>query len=236
MKNEFRRRGKINVLNEIQIRAILDGTVITIEIALVAIVLGVVFGVVVALGRLSKNKVANTLSWFYIWFFRGTPLLLQLFIIYYAIPIIYLETTGSSLEIPAMLTAFIAFSLNSTAYLAEIIRSAIESIDGGQMEAAKALGMSYGQAMRKIIIPQTYKRMVAPVGNELILLLKDTSLVSTIALFDVLRTTKTMASSTGDWIYYIYAAVVYLFLTTIIQVVFERLEKKLGVYERQGSL
>ena len=220
------------MLNEIQIRAILAGTVVTVEIALVAIVLGVVFGVIVALGRISKNKVANTLSWFYIWFFRGTPLLLQLFIIYYAIPIIFLETTGSPIEIPAMLTAFIAFSLNSTAYLAEIIRSAIQSIDVGQMEAAKALGMSYRQAMTKIIIPQTYKRMVAPVGNELILLLKDTSLVSTIALFDVLRTTKTMASSTGDWIYYIYAAVVYLFLTTIIQVVFERLEKKLGVYER----
>ncbi len=220
------------MLNEIQIRAILAGTVVTIEIALVAIVLGVLFGVVVALGRISKNKLANGLSWFYIWFFRGTPLLLQLFIIYYAIPIIYLETTGSSLEIPAMLTAFIAFSLNSTAYLAEIIRSAIQSIDVGQMEAAKALGMSYRQAMMKIIIPQTYKRMVAPVGNELILLLKDTSLVSTIALFDLLRTTKTMASSTGSWIYYIYAAAVYLFLTTVIQVVFERLEKKLGVYER----
>jgi polar amino acid transport system permease protein len=92
--------------------------------------------------------------------------------------------------------------------------------------------MSYRQAMMKIIIPQTYKRMVAPVGNELILLLKDTSLVSTIALFDLLRTTKTMASSTGSWIYYIYAAVIYLFLTTVIQVVFDKMEKKLGVYER----
>jgi polar amino acid transport system permease protein len=152
--------------------------------------------------------------------------------IFYAIPIIYLDTTGNTLLIDPMLCAFIAFSLNSTAYLAEIIRAAIESIDNGQMEAAKALGMSYRQAMMKIIIPQTYKRMVAPVGNELILLLKDTSLVSTIALFDLLRTTKTMASSTGSWIYYIYAAVIYLFLTTVIQVVFDKMEKKLGVYER----
>ncbi|MBK5244801.1 MAG: amino acid ABC transporter permease [Eubacteriaceae bacterium] len=220
------------MLNETQLWAILEGTIVTLEIALVAIVVGAVFGVIVALGRISKNKVANALSWFYIWFFRGTPLLLQLFIIYYAIPIIYLEATGTSFQVDAMFCAFIAFSLNSTAYLAEIIRAAIESIDSGQMEAAKALGMSYRQAMTRIIIPQTFKRLVAPMGNELILLLKDTSLVSTIALFDLLRTVKTMASASGSWIYYIYAAAIYLFLTTIIQVVFDKMEKKLGVYER----
>jgi len=223
------------VLNETQLWAIFDGTVITVEIAIVAIILGAFFGVIVALGRLSKNKVANALSWFYIWFFRGTPLLLQLFIIYYAIPIIYLDSTGMTFNVNPMVGAFIAFSLNSTAYLAEIIRAAIESIDSGQMEAAKALGMSYRQAMTKIVIPQTFKRLVAPVGNEFIMLLKDTSLVSTIALFDLLRTVKTMASSDGNWIYYVYAAAIYLFLTTIIQVVFDKMEKKLGVYERQGN-
>ena len=139
---------------------------------------------------------------------------------------------GQTFTVDPMIAAFVAFSLNATAYLAEIIRAAIESIDGGQMEASKALGMSYRQAMTKIIIPQTYKRLVAPLGNELIMLLKDTSLVSTIALFDLLRTTKTMASATGSWIYYIYAAAIYLFLTTIIQVVFDKMEKKLGIYER----
>lgn len=220
------------MLNEIQLWAILNGTIITLEIAIVAIIFGAVFGVVVALGRISKNKVANVLSWFYIWFFRGTPLLLQLFIGYFAIPIIYLETTGSAFNVDPMICAFVVFSLNATAYLAEIIRAAIESINSGQMEAAKALGMSYRQAMTKIVIPQTFKRLVAPMGNELIMLLKDTSLVSTIALFDLLRTTKTMASATGSWIYYVYAAAIYLFLTTIIQVVFDRMEKKLGVYER----
>jgi polar amino acid transport system permease protein len=220
------------VLNEIQLRAILDGTIITIEIAIVAIIFGTILGVIVALGRISKNKVANVTSWFYIWFFRGTPLLLQLFMAYYAIPIIYLDVTGQTFHINALACAFVAFSLNAAAYLAEIIRAGIQSIDGGQMEAAKALGMSYRQAMIRIIIPQTFKRLVAPLGNELIMLLKDTSLVSTIALFDLLRTVKTMASATGSWIYYIYAAVIYLFLTTIIQVVFDKTEKKLAVYER----
>ncbi|MDD4690842.1 MAG: amino acid ABC transporter permease [Eubacterium aggregans] len=221
------------MLNETQLWAIFDGSLVTLKIALVAIIFGAVFGVIVALGRISKNKVTNGLSWFYVWFFRGTPLLLQLFIIFYAVPIIYLDITGLTFEIDPMICAYITFSLNSTAYLAEMIRAAIESIDHGQMEAAKALGMSYRQAMTRIIIPQTYKRLVAPVGNELIMLLKDTSLVSTIALFDVLRTVKTMASSTGNWVYYVYAAVIYLFLTTILQVIFDKIEKKLGVYEKR---
>ncbi len=221
------------MLNETQMWAIFDGTIITIQIAVVAILFGAVFGVLVALGRISKNKILNGISWFYIWFFRGTPLLLQLFMIYFAFPIIYLDITGQAFDIDPMVCAFITFALNSTAYLAEIIRAAIESIDRGQMEAAKALGMTYSQAMRKIIIPQTFKRLVAPVGNELIMLLKDTSLVSTIALSDTLRTVKTMASSTGNWIYYIYAAVIYLFLTTVIQIVFDKLETKLGVYEKR---
>ncbi len=221
------------MLTQAQLQEILNGTVVTLEIALLALVVGVVFGIVVALGRISHNKVANAVSWFYIWFFRGTPLMLQLFMLYFAVPIIYLDITGNTLNIDAMICAFIAFALNSTAYLAEIIRAAIESIDRGQMEAAKALGMSYGQAMRKIIIPQTFKRLVAPIGNELIMLLKDTSLVSTIAVFDLLRATKTMATSTGSWLYYIYAAVIYLFLTTIIQVVFDKMENKLGAYERR---
>lgn len=221
------------MLTEVQMQNIISGTWITIRIALVAIVVGAILGVFVALGRISKNKVANGLSWFYVWFFRGTPLLLQLYMVYFAVPIIYLDITGQTFNVDPMLSAFITFSLNSTAYLAETIRAAIESIDGGQMEAAKALGMSYGQAMRKIIIPQTFKRLVAPVGNELIMLLKDTSLVSTIALSDVLRELKVMTNSTGNWIYYLYAAVIYLFLTTVIQIVFDKVEMRVGSYERR---
>ena len=212
---------------------IFHGTIFTIEIALVALFFGVILGIIVALGRISHNKVAKAITWFYVWFFRGTPLLLQLFMIYFAVPIIYLNVTGSTLVVDPMLCAFITFSLNSTAYMAEIIRAAIESIPEGQMEAAKALGMNYHQAMRKIIIPQTFKRLVAPLGNELIMLLKDTSLVSTIALFDVLRTVKTMATSTGNWVYYLYAAAIYLFLTTILQVLFDHLEKRFGAYEKR---
>ena len=221
------------MLTSAQWTAVWDGTLITLEITAFAIVVGCLLGVVLALGRLSKHRILRALSWFYIWFFRGTPLLLQLFMVYYAIPIIYLESTGSQLNIDPMVCALITFSLNTTAYLAEIIRAGIESIPGGQMEAAKAIGMTYGQAMRKIIIPQTYKRLIAPVGNELVMLLKDTSLVSSIALSDLLRTTKTMANASGNWLYYLYAAAIYLFLTTLLQLGTDRLEIKLGAYEKR---
>ena len=229
----FFNKGGVVILTSEQFGQVLSGTLITIEIALVAIVAGAIFGVIVALGRMSKNKIARAVTWFYVWFFRGTPLLLQLFMIYFMIPIMYHDVTGGTLTIDPLFCAFVTFSLNSTAYMSEIIRAAIESIDHGQMEAAKALGMNHAQAMMKIIIPQTFKRLVAPLGNELIMLLKDTSLVSTIALYDVLRASKTMASSTGNWVYYLYAAAIYLFLTTVLQIIFDKLEERFGAYEKR---
>lgn len=219
------------MLNQIQIQAILKGTGYTVIIAVVAVIIGAVLGMLVALGRISKNKMLNRVTWIYVWIFRGTPLLLQLFMIYYAFPLIVKDLLGRPFPIHNLMACFIAFSLNSTAYMAEFFRAGIESIDKGQMEAARALGMSYNQAMFKVIIPQSYKRLLPSVGNEFIMLIKDTSLASTVALSDLLRTTKTMSSSSGKWIYYVYAAVIYLILTSIIQYGFEKVEKKVGAYE-----
>ena len=219
------------MLNPVQIEAIIKGTGYTLIIATVAVVIGIVFGMLVAIGRISKNKVVNKITWVYVWFFRGTPLLLQLFMIFYAMPLIMKDVFGRSFPMNPLMACFIAFSLNSTAYLAEFFRAGIESIDKGQMEAAKALGMSYNQAMFQIIIPQSFKRLMPSVVNEFIMLIKDTSLASTVAISDLLRTTKTMSSSSGKWIYYVYAAAIYLVLTSIIQLGFEKLEKKVGVYE-----
>lgn len=207
---------------------LLNGTVITIELTLVAVVFGLLLGLLLALGRLSKNVVINKFSWVYIWFFRGTPLLMQLFFFYYAFPLFFHPPLKG---LTATVAAFIAFSLNSAAYLAEIIRAAIQSIDKGQMEAAKALGMTYGQAMRKIIVPQSYRRLIPPVGNEFIMLLKDTSLVSVIAMADLMRKTHEIESQQANALIYIPAAIIYLILTTVFTIVFERLEKKYSVYE-----
>jgi len=204
--------------------AILEGSLKTIELTILAIIIGLVIGLILALGRISKNKVLNTMTWFYIWIFRGTPLLLQIFVIYYVLPEI-------GINFDQFGAAIVALSLNSGAYLAEIIRAALQSIDKGQMEAAKAIGMSYRQAMFKVIIPQSYRRMIPPIGNETIMLLKDSSLVSVMGMTELLRTTKTMASGNSDMRFYLVAAVIYLFFTTIFTLIFQSLEKKYSLYE-----
>jgi polar amino acid transport system permease protein len=208
------------------IPAMLKGSLLTLELTVISVIFGMIFGLFLALGRLSKNAVLDKICWLYIWLFRGTPLLLQIFFIYYALPMIYKPLTLA--QMPA---AFIALALNSAAYLAEIIRAAIQSIDKGQMEAAKALGMSYGQAMKRIIVPQSYRRLIPPVGNEFIALLKDSALVSVIGMTELLRTTSVMANSSGNASYYIPAAIMYLILTTLFTYVFDKLEKKYSVYE-----
>jgi polar amino acid transport system permease protein len=205
--------------------ALLQGTLLTIELTLVSVSVGIVLGLFLALARISKNILLDNFAKFYIWFFRGTPLLLQIFFVYYALP------TLLPISISNITAAFIALSLNSGAYLAEIIRAAIQSIDKGQMEAAKALGMSYTQAMRRIVIPQSYRRLIPPVGNEMIALLKDSSLVSVIAMFELMRTTSVLANSSGDAVYYLPCAALYLALTSIFTFVFSKLEKKYSIYE-----
>lgn len=206
---------------------LLNGAVVSIQLTIVAIIFGVIFGLLLAVGRLSKNTIINKFSWFYIWFFRGTPLLMQLYFIYYGFPLFF----DPPLKYSALLAAYIAFSLNSAAYLAEIIRAAIQSIDKGQMEAAKALGMSYGQAMRRIIVPQSYRRLIPPVGNEFIMLIKDTSLVSIVAMPDLMRVTHEIESTNASALVYLPSAVIYLIITTICTIAFEKLEKKYSVYE-----
>ena len=208
------------------IPALLKGSVLTIELTVVAVIFGMLLGLFLALGRISKNKVIDRLCWVYIWLFRGTPLLMQIVFIYYALPMIY-----SPLTLPQFPSALLALSLNSGAYLAEIIRAAIQSIDKGQMEAAKAVGMSYGQAMKRIFVPQSYRRLIPPVGNEFIMLLKDSALVSTIGMTELMRTTTQISNATGSALIYIPSAVLYLAMTSIFTLVFDRLEKKYSVYE-----
>lgn len=208
------------------IQPLLIGAAVTLELTAVAVVFGMILGLFLALGRISKIRIIERICWLYIWLFRGTPLLMQIFFIYYALPLIYSPLTLS--QRPA---AYIALSLNSAAYLAEIIRAAIQSIDKGQMEAARALGMSYGQAMKRIIIPQSYRRLIPPVGNEFIALLKDSSLVCVISMTELMRTTSVMANSSGDASIYIPGAILYLIMTTLFTYIFEKLEKKYSIYE-----
>ncbi|MFA0815978.1 MAG: amino acid ABC transporter permease [Anaerofustis sp.] len=213
-----------------QIIAMLRGTAISVELTLASIAIGIVLAFIIAFFRMSKNKALKGIGWVYIWVFRGTPLLLQIMVIYYAIPIMYRETFGNTLLMPMFTSAVLAFTLNTAAYIAEIIRAGIESIDNGQMEASKALGMSYWQAMIHVIIPQTFKRLIPPFSNEFIMILKDTSLISVIGMAELMKVSRQFAAN-GDWGFYFYAGAIYLFLTTIFSVAFDKLEKFAGKYE-----
>jgi len=206
---------------------LLAGAQITIGLTVTSVTAGLVLGLFLALGKMSKNIIINKLCSIYIFFFRGTPLLMQLFFIYYALPKIFPFMTINS----RFLAAFIAFSLNCAAYCAEIIRSAICSIDKGQFEASRALGLSYAQTICFIIIPQSIRRLIPPVGNEFIMMLKDVSLVSMIALVDITRVMRNIESSAGSALVYIPAMFLYLIITAIFEYVFRKLEKKYSVYD-----
>jgi len=207
--------------------ALLKATETTILLSVLSVMTALVLSVFLALGKISKKKIINAPSSAYVFFFRGTPLLMQLFFIYYTLPTIFPALNIKS----RFIAAWIAFSLNIAAYLAEIIRAAIQSIDKGQLEAAKALGMTYTQTMRLIIIPQAYRRMIPPICNEFVMVLKDTSLVSIIALTDLTYQTKMIASNKASALVYIPAMIIYLVITAVFTFVFNKLEKKLSIYE-----
>ena len=204
---------------------LLKGSIMTVELTVITLILGTLLGIALALFKLSKNKILKIISGFYTWIFRGTPLLLQLFFFYYGLPFI-------GLKLNPFQAAVIGLSLNCGAYMAEIIRGGIQSIDKGQFEAAKALGFNYNETMRKIILPQTFKVIIPPVGNEFIAMLKDTSLVSTIAMVELMRSAQQMYASTFKPIeIFLTAGILYLLMTTIFTAVFSIFEKKLSVYE-----
>jgi polar amino acid transport system permease protein len=206
---------------------LLAGARVTIALTVAAVCAGLIMSLFIALAKISKNPAINKIAGGYVFFFRGTPLLMQLYFVYYALPKIIPALTINS----RFLAAFIAFSLNSAAYCAEIIRAAIQSIDKGQFEASRALGLSYAQTMRLVIIPQSIRRLIPPVGNEFIMMLKDASLVSMIALVDITKATRNIEGSTRSALVYIPAMILYLIITAVFSFLFHKLEKKYSVYE-----
>lgn len=204
------------------IPSLLEGTKITVLLTLSSVSVGLLISVLLAVGKISSNKISNLFCSFYIFFFRGTPLLLQLYFIYYGLP----KINECFMISNRFLAAFIAFSLNCAAYLAEVIRSAILSIDKGQIEAARSLGLSNIQVIIHIILPQAFSRILPPLSNEFILVLKDASLVSIIALSDLTRVTQNIASSSSSALVFIPAMIIYLIITAFFSFTFKMLEEK----------
>lgn len=204
---------------------LLKGTVMTVQLAVLAIIFGTMVGLVIALMKIDQRPWLNIIGGLYTWFFRGIPLLVQLIFLYYGLPAVGIVLTPYQ-------AAVIGLSLCGGAYIAEIIRAGIQSIEKGQMEAALSLGMTYGQAMRRIIVPQTYRRLLPPMGNEFITLLKDVALVSVITMVDLLRSAQ-LLNQTYFRPFELYAtvAILYLILTSIFTVAVGYLEKKLTLPE-----
>jgi polar amino acid transport system permease protein len=187
----------------------LDGLRLTLLLTVVAQFLGIVIGIILAIMRLSSNRVLARAAWIYIWFFRGTPLLVQL-IFWYNISALYPEISigipfgptfwqGNANElITPFAVAILGLALNEGAYMAEIVRGGIVGIDRGQSESAKALGMTHMQTLRRVILPQAVKVIIPPTGNQTILMLKTTSLVSVLALADLLYTAQTIYARTFE--------------------------------------
>lgn len=200
----------------------LEAAYITIKITLVAVILGSVIGLFFALLKISKSKVLNKIANLYITIIRGTPLIVQIFWIYYGLaPII---------KIDGFWAAALALAIHNGAYIAEIIRGGIQSIDRGQMEAGRSLGMTTGLAMRRIILPQAFRRIIPPMGNQFIIALKDSSLAAFVAIAELFNISMRLASSTfKDIQFYSIAGLYYLVLVIIFSYLVNKLEKKLAV-------
>jgi His/Glu/Gln/Arg/opine family amino acid ABC transporter permease subunit len=205
---------------------VLHGMGVTLQLTLGSGGLGIALGLLVAMGRISRRAGLRGLAGAYITLFRGTPLLLQLLFIFFALPLVV------GVRLGPMAAGLAALSLNAAAYIAEIFRAAIESIDKGQMEAARALGMSHELAMRRVILPQTFRRLIPPLVNELAALSKDTSLVMVIALPEMLYETKQLAGTYLRPEVYAWAAVGYLLIVVALSALARRLERRL---EAQGT-
>ena len=202
----------------------LSGTWLTLQLVVISAVLGVLLAVPVALARLSQNRLVHGIATGYSLFFRGTPLLVQLFIVFYALPQI-------GLVIDPFPAAVLAFSLNVGGYAAEVIRAAILSIPKGQWEASETIGMGYATTLQRVILPQAARVAVPPLSNTLISLVKDTSLASTILVTELLRVAQLAAAPTFDFFaLYGVAAVYYWVICLILSFAQNRLESRLERY------
>jgi len=206
---------------------LLDGTAVTLQVFLLTLVLAVPLGLALALVRVSHFRAASMLVSGYIWLMRGTPLMLQMLFIYFALP--FVPVIG--VRLPDFPAAIVAFTLNYAAYFAEIFRSGIQSVGRGQYEAARVLGLSYGQTMRRIILPQVLKRVLPPMSNETITLVKDTSLIYVLAMNDLLRAARGMVQRDFTTMPFVVAAAFYLIMTLVLTWGFLYLEKRHAVYE-----
>lgn len=211
---------------------LLFGALITLQLTAVSITLGLIGGSLVGIARLSSSQWIRVAARVYVDFFRGTPLLVQIFMIYFGIPAL-VRSLGLAFTFNQWTAAVVALSLNSAAYIAEIVRAGIQSIELGQREASQSLGLSGVQTMRYVIFPQAFRRMIPPLGNEFISMLKDTSLVAVIGFEELFRRGQlVVAQNFRAFEIYFAVAIIYLALTLLSSQAFSLLEWWMNPIER----
>jgi len=201
-----------------------DGLAVTLEVFILTLVLSIPLGIVVSMLRIIRIKLISRITELYIWVMRGTPLMLQIVFIFFGLPVI-------GITFDRFAAVIIAFVLNYAAYFGEIFRGGIESIDKGQYEAAKVLGLSSYRTFTRIILPQMFKIVLPSIANEVITLVKDTSLVYVVGIGELLRAGKTASNRDASLIPLALVGVVYLLLTAVFTVVFNKIEKRYSYYE-----
>jgi len=206
---------------------LLVGAGVTVQITALSVGFGLLIGMFVGIARLSKIWPVKALAAVYVDFIRGTPLLVQIFLIYFALPLVL------GMRIDPFVAAITACSINSGAYVAEIFRAGIQSIDKGQMEAGRSLGMTWAQTMRYIILPQAFKRIIPPLGNEFIAMLKDSSLVSVIGFEELTRRGQLIIARTyGSFEIWLTVAFIYLVMTLTISRLVDYLERRYKIDDK----
>lgn len=210
--------------------ALLAGTVQTLKIFTLTLLFSLPLGLPIALGTMSRFAPVKFISKAYVWVFRGTPLMLQIFFFYYYIPIF------TPIKIDRLPAAVFTFVLNYAAYFAEIYRAGIQSVGRGQREAAKSLGFSHWQTMRMVVIPQAIRQIIPPVSNEVITLIKDTALVYVIGVPELMKAARDANNRDVNPLAYLIAALIYLLLTFLLTVLSQRLEKRYSRHERADAV
>ncbi|MCP4115160.1 MAG: amino acid ABC transporter permease [Desulfobacteraceae bacterium] len=206
----------------------LAGASVTLQLTAGAIIIGLFLGIVTGVASVSPARTPRVISGIYVQLFRGTPMLLQIFFIYFGIPQLYKLVMGNSIMPDPLLVGILALGLNSGAYVAEIVRGGIQAVGDGQMEAGRSIGLSREMTMRYIIIPQAIKKIIPPLGNEVIVLLKDSSLISVIGTNELMYSAKVMGAKYYDYVQFLVGAgLIYLTLTFVISRVLARVEKHL---------
>jgi len=219
----------IKIFSQENIIWLLKGAAMSLFIACICLVAGTILGVLAASAKISRNKILKVIGSVYVEVIRGTPMLLQISFFFLGVPSIYRMITGGFLRVSNLWMGILAISINSGAYSCELIRGAINSIDKGQWEAGRSLGLTHKQNMRKIILPQAFKRIIPPLANEFITLVKDSSLVSTIGVVELMQAQRVVGTAHYNFFFpLIGAGVIYLVITFTISRFTGALERKMA--------